>query len=251
MSNSTELSVVVPCYNEEKNIPLIIKRFGEALSRCKFANQVEIILVDNGSKDNSAAVLPQEIAKSGLNNFKVVTVPINQGYGFGIVSGLRAATGRVLSWTHADMQTDPYDVIRAHELYQVEASKNPGQKLIVKGHRVGRRFGEWAFTLGMSVISSTVLRSVLFDINAQPKLFPKDFFTGLKNPPNDFSLDLFLIYAAKKSGYQVKTIDVVFSKRIHGESKWAFSWSSKYKTILRTIKYIFALRKQISLTEGF
>jgi glycosyltransferase involved in cell wall biosynthesis len=251
MSNKTILSVVVPCYNEEKNIPLIIRRFGEALSRCKFSDLVEIILVDNGSKDHSAAVLPQEIEKSGLPNFKVVTVPVNQGYGFGIVSGLRAATGTLLSWTHADMQTDPYDVIRAYELYESEALQSPGQKLIIKGHRVGRRFGEWAFTLGMSIISTTVLQSILFDINAQPKLFSRDFFQGLKNPPNDFSLDLFLIYAAKKSGYKVKTIDVVFAKRIHGESKWAFSWSSKYKTILRTIKYIFALRKQLSASGAF
>jgi glycosyltransferase involved in cell wall biosynthesis len=244
MSNRTELSVVVPCYNEEKNIPLIVNRFSEALNKCAFADVVEIILVNNGSRDQTAAALNSEISKSGRKNFKVETVPVNQGYGFGILSGLKVASGDVLSWTHADMQTDPYDVIRAFEVYKAETAQ--GQKIIVKGRRVGRAFGEWAFTLGMSLISSTVLTAFLYDINAQPKLFSAAFFRTLKNPPFDFSLDLFLIYAAKKAGYRVRTIDVTFGKRIHGESKWAFNWSSKYKTILRTIKYIFALRKQLS-----
>ena len=249
MSNSLGLSIVVPCYNEEKNIPLIVARFGEALDRCTFGNMVEIILVNNGSKDSSSSVLVSEIAKSGRQNFKVETVPVNQGYGFGILSGLRAATGEILSWTHADMQTDPFDVIRAYEIYQDELSRDRSKKLIVKGHRVGRKFGEWAFTLGMSIISSTVLTAMLFDINAQPKLFPRKFFETLRNPPFDFSLDLYLIYAAKKAGYAIKTVDVTFSARIHGESKWAYNWSSKYKTILRTIKYIFALRRQLAAKE--
>jgi len=246
MSDDVTLSVVVPCYNEEKNIPLIVGRFREALTRCKFSSGVEIILVDNGSTDNTEVVLAEEIAKSGNRHLRVVKVAVNQGYGFGILSGLLVAKGKMLAWTHADMQTDPYDVFRAYELYEKEKSRNSSQKIIVKGRRVGRRFGEWAFTFGMSIISSTVLKSFLIDINAQPKLFPRDFFLGLKNPPHDFSLDLFLIYAAKKSGYRVKTIDVIFGKRIHGESKWAFSWSSKYKTTLRTIRYIFALRKQLA-----
>lgn len=246
MSDKPALSIVVPCYNEEKNIPLIVARFSEALDRAQYADGVEVILVDNGSKDNSAVVLRDEIAKSRRRNFKVETVPVNQGYGFGILSGLRAASGEVLSWTHADMQTDPYDVLRAFDFYRSQCGKTPGAKLIVKGHRVGRRFGEWAFTLGMSIISSVVLRAALFDINAQPKLFPREFFNGLKNPPYDFSLDLFLIYAAKKSNYKINSIDVTFAKRIHGESKWAFSWRSKYKTILRTIHYIFALRRQLN-----
>ena len=242
--SNIELSIVVPCYNEARNIPLIVKRFTDAVTRSDSLVNVEIILVNNGSIDGSAEIMRAEIDKSGCEFFKIETVEVNQGYGFGILSGLRRASGVLLAWTHADMQTDPFDVIRAFKFYKAEIEKSP--KLIVKGRRVGRRFGEWAFTMGMSMVSSLALSSLLFDINAQPKLFPKDFFDGLVSPPHDFSLDLFLIYVAKKSGYQVKTIDVVFQKRIFGESKWAFSWKSKYKTILRTVRYIFELRRQLA-----
>ena len=54
---------------------------------------------------------------------RVVTVPVNLGYGHGILSGLREAKGDYLAWTHADLQTDPADVVKAWEL--LTASPNP------------------------------------------------------------------------------------------------------------------------------
>ena len=54
MSAKRKLSIIIPCYNEEKNIPLIVERFKEALSHYNFSNkEVEIIIVDNGSTDKS------------------------------------------------------------------------------------------------------------------------------------------------------------------------------------------------------
>ena len=50
-----KLSIVVPCYNEEQNIPLILNRFGEIIER----EDIEVILVDNGSTDDSALVLAE------------------------------------------------------------------------------------------------------------------------------------------------------------------------------------------------
>ena len=250
MSAISRLSVVVPCYNESKNIPIIVNRFKEAAQAYGGQTAIEIILVDNGSRDDSAQVLQAEVQRAGSGLFRIVTVKDNKGYGFGILSGLRAATGDVLAWTHADMQTEPGDVFKALDVFLSELSKGTSpQSLLVKGRRVGRKFGEWAFTLGMSVISSVILGKVLFDINAQPKLFHKNLFDQIKNPPDDFSLDLYFVYIAKTRGFAIRTVDVVFGKRLHGESKWAFSWKSKYRTILRTIRYIWALRVQIA-TRG-
>lgn len=48
-----KLSIVVPCYDEAENIPLILKRFGEVIKR----DDIEVILVDNGSRDSSAQVI--------------------------------------------------------------------------------------------------------------------------------------------------------------------------------------------------
>ena len=226
------LSIIVPCYNEAKNIPLILERLRAV------ANQepgTEIIIVNNGSTDQSTAVLQD----AGVS---VVTVEKNIGYGHGIMTGLQAAQGEVLAWTHADMQTDPMDVLVAYQRFQ---ELNQPQAIILKGRRINRRFGEWAFTLGMSCIASIILLTKLSDINAQPKLFHRSLLKKLTNPPTDFSLDLYLLTMAKKLGYRIETVPVNFGKRLHGESKWAFSFSSRYKTVLRTIKYIFALKRTL------
>lgn len=238
-----QLSIIIPCYNEVKNIPLILQRCAVAV---RGRDQMEVILVNNGSTDESPAIFTQELTKPQYQFARVVTVATNIGYGHGIMTGLRNAKGEVLAWTHADMQTDPADVLTAYTAFM---KLNQPNQVIMKGRRIHRRFGEWAFTLGMSCIASVVLRKCLFDINAQPKLFHRSFLKKMSKAPDDFSLDLYLLYMAKVNGYRIHTIPVNFGKRIHGESKWAFSFRSRYRTILRTITYIFALRNIIKETN--
>lgn len=233
------LSIIVPCYNESKNIPFILEKFAQVV---KQQPTIEVVLVNNGSTDDSAQVLQSLLTKPAWSFIQVVTVETNIGYGHGIMAGLQAAHGEVLAWTHADMQTDPVDVLTAYERFQQLHQPN---QIILKGSRINRRFGEWVFTLGMSWIASTVLLTRLSDINAQPKLFHCSLLSKLTNPPTDFSLDLYLLYIAKRLGYRIETVPVNFGKRLHGESKWAFSFLSRYKTVLRTIKYIFALKRAL------
>ena len=196
---------------------------------------------------NSPEVLESSLKKFKNSAFKVAKVKINEGYGHGIIFGLSKAKGEVLGWTHADLQTDPEDVFRAYEIFEKNKKDFAHTNFLIKGNRVKIKIGETLFTFGMSSISSIVMKKKLFDINAQPKLFSRSFYKSLENPPNDFSLDLYLLCMAKKNNYPIITFDVFFKERIHGESKWAFSFSSKIKTISRTISYIFDLKKKISL----
>jgi len=64
-------------------------------------------------------------------------------------------------------------------------------------------------------------------------------------PPNDFSLDLYAYFMAKKSKLTIKRFSVIFSERIHGNSKWNFGILSKYKFILRTLLYSISLKKRM------
>src|SRR5258707_112984 len=125
------LSLIIPCYNEAKNLPLLVER-------CRLATRedecVEVILVDNGSTDDTPSVLARLLSDSP--GCRSVRVNVNQGYGFGILSGLRAAEGDVLAWTHADMQTDPMDVLAALALFREAAAA--GENLMIKGRRRGR-----------------------------------------------------------------------------------------------------------------
>jgi hypothetical protein len=94
----------------------------------------------------------------------------------------------------------------------------------------------------MSVLASTVLLTPLTDINAQPKLFPRELLDQLTQPPIGFQFDLYVLHRARRLGLPIRTIPVSFGERAHGQSKWAFSLASRWRTIAATARYIFALR---------
>ena len=72
-----------------------------------------MILVNNGSIDDSKRVFEKTISNI-KQDIKVLNVKKNIGYGHGIISGLKIAKGDILSWTHADLQTEPNDVVSAY-----------------------------------------------------------------------------------------------------------------------------------------
>ena len=112
-----KLSIVLPCYNEEKNIPLILDKF----NNCIKTTDIELILVNNGSTDCSDNVLETLLPKYSFA--KSVKVEVNEGYGYGITQGLISAKGEFICYTHADMQTDPKDVLKGLEI--IVKSLNP------------------------------------------------------------------------------------------------------------------------------
>lgn len=229
-----KLSIVVPCYNEEENIPLILERFNDVIKK----EDIEVILVDNGSTDGSAEVISRLLPQYSFA--KTVKVPVNQGYGYGILQGLKECAGEYIGWTHADMQTDPADVRKALDLIKQEKGL-----VFVKGNRKGRPFFDVFFTVGMSVFETCYLREKLYDINAQPNIFPKVFYQGWENPPHDFSLDLYALYMARKKGLKVVRFAVDFPKRVHGTSKWNTGLAAKWKFIKRTMDFSVKLKKSL------
>jgi glycosyltransferase involved in cell wall biosynthesis len=231
-----KLSIIVPCYNEEKNIPLILEKFNEVINR----DDIEVLLVNNGSNDNSKTIMEELVPDFSFA--RVITVNTNQGYGYGITSGLKEAQGEFIGYTHADMQTDPADVLRALEI--IEKEDNP-ENCYIKGDRKGRAIFDQFFTIGMSAFETMYLGKKLWDINAQPNIFHKSFFDKLTNIPKDFSLDLYFLYIAQKQGLEVIRFDVVFPERIHGESSWNTGLAAKWKFIKRTFDFSFKLKKEL------
>lgn len=238
------LSIIIPCHNEENNVALIMERFLELRQSETF----ELIAVNNASKDKTGEVLKDYQTRPGYSFLRVVDEP-TPGYGYAIMAGLRAASGEMLAWTHADLQTDPSDVLRAFQLLQQLQATDRKQsfaqhrKFIVKGRRIKRGGIDGVFTFGMGVLASIVLRMPLWDVNAQPKVFDRRLFSLMTNPPGDFSLDVYWLWLAKKNGYTTSTIPVDFGKRLHGESKSAPNLQGKVKTSWKTIQYIFLLAR--------
>ena len=223
-------SVVIPCFNEADNLELLLK----SLTQLNIQNNLEIIIVDNGSTDKSYSLLSELKEKIKIHNLKVVSIKKNIGYGNGIIRGLNETSGDFLGWTHADLQTDVTDVLKGFKLIE----KSTGNS-IVKGKRSNRNMFDNIFTIFMSIVCTIMLRKSLFDINAQPKIFSKVFYNQIKDrAPDDFSLDLYLLYMAKKMNYSILEFPVFFNKRLYGEAKGGGSIKTKLKLSVRTFSYI-------------
>src|SRR3954447_10892759 len=180
------LSIVLPCYNEAENLPSILKAYRDVW--CDLP--AELILVNNGSTDATAGVLERELARPESQFARSVLVPVNQGYGYGVMAGVRSARGRVIGISHADMQCDARDLFRAYKLW----SESTSPHTLVKGKRARRPPGASLTTNMMTAVASIVLMMPLTDINAQPKVFENSLVDHLISPPNGFELDLYLLY---------------------------------------------------------
>ena len=104
-------SLVLPCYNEEKNIDLLCKEF---LSLPLKDYSAELILVNNGSKDNTKIEIQKAVESNSSSNVKIKLVDLknNKSYGGGISEGLKAASGDYIGWAHADLQTPLKDFLK-------------------------------------------------------------------------------------------------------------------------------------------
>ena len=239
------ISIIIPCYNEENSIPRLIERcYTISINR----KDIQFVFVNNGSTDNTLEILNFETNKLSFINSKVASINLNIGYGNGIKFGLNIADNDILAWTHADLQTDPIDVIKAFDLYKNQLYNT---NCIVKGSRKNRPFFDNLFTIGMSIFSSIYLKKVLWDINAQPKIFHKNFLFFLSDGPDDFSLDLYFLYVAALKKYKIYNFPVFFNLRMFDQAKGGGTIKGKIKLIKRTFIYIFSLNNRVVLNKNF
>ncbi len=150
------VSLIIPCYNEGAGLSDLVS----ACIAAEFPPNFEIILVDNGSTDNTPSMLLSLL--DGQSQIRSVRLEENKGYGNGILFGLSQAKGDVLGWSHADLQADPADFATAVELFE-SGETEP----FVKGKRFGRPVSDVFFTICMSVFEVFLFRRSFWDINAQ------------------------------------------------------------------------------------
>lgn len=247
-----EFALILPCYNEAKSLVKLSQRAIAAAQENGFTNKsFQLILVENGSRDNSKEVMAD--IKSGPLGPWIQCVPVspNLGYGNGIYQGLKAADALFLGWSHADEQCDPGDAFKA--LGILRQSDQP-ESTLVKGHRHGRDIKDRIVSAVFKFLARCILWESLDEINAQPKVFHHNLLSRITKPPPNFAFDLYVLYQAVQTGYRIRTLPVLFPPRIHGVSNWASSFAGRYKTILGMIAYMFKLkfgqREKINSTEG-
>tara|TARA_B100000575_G_scaffold273332_1_gene256189 strand:+ start:160 stop:888 length:729 start_codon:yes stop_codon:yes gene_type:complete len=228
------LSIVIPIFNEEGNIPELFRRIKIFNQEVDFNH--EFIIVDGNSSDSSVSIIERLAKENKEINFSLIKMNKKYGYGFDIMTGIKAAQFDYLSWTHADLQTDINDLKIGYALIQNSKIDN-----VLKGKRKNRPILPELFTFGMQVYVFLKLGIFLSDINAQPKMFSRKFYEEylIEEAPNDFSLDLYLLAMAKINNIPISEFSVFFKKRTAGTAKGGGgSWRNRLSLIKRTVQYI-------------
>ena len=207
---------------------------------CAFTDEydVEFVLVENGSKDNSRKLFLTYPEFDG-EKIKSVFVNNNQGYGYGLLQGLAAATGDYVGWVHADMQL-PLEELVPFMNYACEyCSSAP---LFMKGIRTNRSLVEHIFTAGMSIFESLLFQVYVFDIGAIPVLFDRRLIPAMNAAPYDFAIELFAYVAARKKRFHIYRRRVYLTERKAGKSSWNTGFLSRIRQSMRIIKASIGIR---------
>ena len=234
-----KLSIVIPCYNEEHNISTLLER----ISNLQKYSEIEFVLVDNGSTDNTGILLEQAAIK--YSNIRKVKVLKNKGYGYGIKCGIKECSGDFIGWTHADSQVNPEDVLIAYNYIEKEDFSN----IFFKGIRnnLKRSVTERFFTFMMQRIVSNILKMKMIDINGQPNVYPRKMKDLIMNAPDDVMIEIYCYYIALQLGLKETRKIVKFGKRLSGKSHLAPNLISRIKTSFSVIKYSKALKDRDAL----
>lgn len=224
-------TLVIPCYNEAGNLKQLISDAATLTA----GGQFEFVFVDNGSEDATPQILEDSLRNS--STMRWTRLDNNQGYGGGILAGLSACNTPLVGWMHADLQTKPSDILA------MPASWLEKSHTFIKGRRRSRPLTDRIFTGGMSIVETILFRTRLWDINAQPTIFPRDWILGWSNPPRDFSLDLYVFIQARKCGATVSRFEVPFGPRFSGSSSWNTGLKSRIRFVRRTLSFSFRLAR--------
>lgn len=224
------VGIVIPCYNEGKSLNALIEKCGSS-----FHPRIKYLLVNNGSTDNTKEILAQQKLPQ---NVEILHIRENKGYGFGILQGLKCLEDDFVGWTHADLQSDPSDILKFISCIDSGAD-------FMKGTRVGRPLSDRFFTGGMSLLISMLFLKRLHDINAQPTILRKSMLNYWQSPPDDYALDLYAYLIAVRLNSRIQRKQVTFGPRNWGSSHWNNGFLARMRFIRRTLK--FALRMRLNL----
>jgi glycosyltransferase involved in cell wall biosynthesis len=224
--------IIIPCFNEAASLKVLIKKCEEITNYCN----IRFIFIDNGSTDTTWEIMCASPLSSEKMKFKRLNK--NLGYGGGLLSGLRITEAPYVGWIHADLQVDPSIFIEIIKKIPV----NNLTPILIKGKRSNRNLVDTLVSIGMSIFESILFTKLIYEVNAQPTIFSKELNNLMKNPPEDFMLDLYVYVLALRNNYNIQRWSVNFNQRFGGVSSWNNGFSSKLKFISRTMRFSLSLR---------
>ncbi len=203
------LSLVLPAFNEDANIARAVRE-AAAAGESLFADH-EVVVVDDGSRDRTAAVL-DALGRELGPRLVVVRHPHNRGYGAALRSGFAASRGDLVFYTDSDNQFDLAE-LRGFLPLMSECDA-------VLGYRIDRR-DPWTRRVASSFfngLSSLVFGMSVRDLNCSFKLFRGDLLRSLPLESDDFFIDTEMVARMHRGGWRYVQRGVRHFPRTAGRS---------------------------------
>ena len=223
-----ELSLVIPIYNEEENLPLLMNAITAALEPLQ--KSWEVVFVDDGSRDKSMEVLRQ-FAQKDLQHVRVVSFRRNFGQTAAIAAGIDHAQGGIIILLDADMQNDPADIPL------LLAKLDEGYDL-VSGWRKDRKDNRLTRTIPSNMANgliSWVTGVHLHDYGCTLKAYRREALEGFRLYGE---MHRFIPVFAHSVGAKITELPVRHHPRKFGVAKYGLERTVKVVLDLFTVKFL-------------
>lgn len=221
------LSVIIPCYNEEKLIGSTLERIAAYLDSKGYP--YEVLAVDDGSKDSTTGIIDSFSSKN--KKIRLLKNPRNMGKGYSVRRGFLEARGEYVCFTDADLSTPIEEVEKLLKWLKSGFDIAIGSRSIA-GSNVEVRQKRWRELMGktFNFLVQSIIFSGIKDTQCGFKCFSqaaaKDVFK--KQLVNGFSFDVEALFIANKLGYKIKEVPI----------KWVNRFESRVNPIIHPLQMI-------------
>lgn len=208
---NTSVSVFFPCYNDAKSIGKLV--FDVAGVLRPLVKDWEIIVVNDGSTDESGAVLANLEKK--LSRLRVITHEKNKGYGAALRSGFSAARKRLIFYTDGDGQYDPKELAVLIPLMTKEID-------FVNGIKISRKDPTYRVVLGnwYSLLARWIFWLPIYDVDCDFRLIRASVLKKITLVSNNGAICVELVKKAQRAGARFRQVSVHHFERRHGNSQF-------------------------------
>jgi glycosyltransferase involved in cell wall biosynthesis len=231
-----KLSVLIPVYNEERTLEEVVRRV------CDFQIPKEIILVDDGSKDQSRQILTRlqednARAQDPLNQIKVFLQPVNQGKGAALKTALSRITGDIVIVQDADLEYDPKDYPsllapiqagQADVVYGTRFAGGGAHRVHFFWHSMGNRI--------LTLLSNMLTNLNLSDMEVGYKVFRAEVLKGIELKSKRFGFEPEITVKLAKKGCRFYEVPISYHGRTYEEGK-KITWKDGVAALYCMIRF--------------
>lgn len=237
-----KLSIVIPVYNEEKTVTQLL----EKVVKVKFKDiEREIIVVEDGSSDNTKEQIQSFEKNTKLKEFKIFYHKKNMGKGAAVRTGIEKATGEYIVIQDADLEYNPQQLPKlvtpilagkAEVIYGTRLKRFPNFKRDESSpqfflHYLGNKF--------LSLVTSIIYMQWVTDMETCYKVFPKKAASNLYLKARGFEFDPEITAKLLKRGYKIYELPIVSNPRSYKEGKKINTFKDGFRACWYLLKYRF------------